>query len=254
MWNLLAATLEAAGKCMAALVPLLQTALWVGLIIWLIHRYNKQVSGVLTAIQKGIAEGRPVKAGSFFELGQLIRPQGVEEQSKRIDEEVQQLQATGPQALTPPSPEASRRSDVSLKKKYLLAEDLVMRELQSEFGAVINRSVRFGGVELDGIFVKEGNGYGVEVKFFRNRNSADRILLSLSRIEEALRRLGLRNFTIILALVCLNDAAVSPAVIEGIRARASQLGTLGTAIMIRVFPLQELADKFGIELDNADNA
>jgi len=56
---------------MAAWIPLLQTFLWVGLIIWLIRRYNTQVVAVLVSIQERIAKGSLVKAGPL-EIGQDI--------------------------------------------------------------------------------------------------------------------------------------------------------------------------------------
>jgi hypothetical protein len=246
--NLLGTNYETTSLLVTALVPLFQTILWVGLIVWLVHRYNSQVTAVLTAIKARIERGSPFKFG-MLELGQDIRPQGVQEQNKRMEEEVQQLQATTVQSIGAQSPEALRRFNVSLKQKYLLAEDLVMRELQSEFGTAINRSVRLGGVELDGIFGKEGRGFGVEVKFFTTRIATERLFPSLSRIEGSLQRLGWKNFTILLALVCENDEPVSPSVIERIQTHASEMGT---TVMVRVYTLKALAAKFGIELHQAD--
>jgi hypothetical protein len=235
---------------MTEFVPLLQTGLWVGLIVWLVHRYNAQVAAVLTAIQQRITQGSSVKAGPF-ELGADIRPQDLEEQNKRIQEEVQQIEAAPNQALPAPPQEATRTSQLSLRRRYILAEDLVMRELQSEFGAVINRSVRFGNAELDGIFAKSGGGFGVEVKYVRHRLHFDRILPSLSHVVQAIRRLGWDRFTLILALVCETDSAVTPSDLERIQTHASELGV---NLMTRVYTLSALANKFDIELPNTDNA
>jgi hypothetical protein len=235
---------------MIQFVPLLQTVLWVGLIVWLIFRYNKQVEAILTAIQGRITRGSSVKAGPF-ELGQEIRPQDVQEQSKRIEEEVQELEAAAVQVLPDATPESARRTQNSFRRRYLLAEDLVMRELQSEFGVVINRSVRFANFQLDGIFAKDGGGFGIEVKYVSRRIAFDRLLSSLANIHTALQRLGWRRFTLILVLVCETDDVVSPSDIERIQSRASELGI---TIITRVYTLRALADKFGIESQDADNA
>jgi hypothetical protein len=230
---------------MGALIPLLQTILWVGLIVWLIHRYNAQVVAILTSIQDRVAKGSSVKAGPF-ELGQDIRPQDAQEQKNRLEEEIQQLgePPPGPQLLPPG--EGSQSSRLDLQKRYLLAEDLVMRELQIEFGAPVNRQIRVGGVELDGMFAKEGSGYGIEVKYVRRRVTSDRLIDSLTRLQSSLQRLGWRRFTLILALVCESDEPISPSDIERIQARLSQLGV---PVMVRVYTLQSLADKFGIDLN-----
>src|SRR6266542_56805 len=140
---------------MSALIPLFQTLLWVGLIVWLIFRYNAQVAAILNSIQDRIAKGSSVKAGPF-ELGQDVRPQDAQEQKKRLEEEIQQLAEPAPEPQLLPSTEEARTSRQDLQKRYLLAEDLVMRELQIEFGTPVNRQVRLGGIDLDGIFALLG--------------------------------------------------------------------------------------------------
>ncbi len=232
---------------MSALIPLFQTLLWVGLIVWLIFRYNAQVAAILNSIQDRIAKGSSVKAGQF-ELGQDVRPQDAQEQKKRLEEEIQQLAEPAPEPQLLPSTEEARTSRQDLQKRYLLAEDLVMRELQIEFGTPVNRQVRLGGIDLDGIFAKEGAGYGIEVKYVRKRVALDRLLDSLSRLQTSLQRLGWRRFTLILALVCESDDPISPSEIEGIQSRLSQLAV---PVVVRVYTLQSLADKFGIDLNAA---
>ena len=218
--------------------------LWVALIVWLILRYHKQVGAVLTAIQERITRGSSLKAGPF-ELGQDIRPQDIQEQNKRIEDEVAQLEAATVSTLPTQTAEASRRSNVTLRRRYLLAEDLAMRELQSEFGVVINRSVRFAGVQFDGMFAKDGGGFGVEVKYVQSRKFLDRMVSSLSPILEAYKRLGWDRFTVLLALVCESDAAISVSDLERIQSHASELGL---SILIRVYTIDALANKFHIEL------
>jgi hypothetical protein len=228
--------------CMSEYAPLIQTILWVVLIVWLIFRYDKQIISFLKAIQDRIDKGSPLKIGSLLDIGQGIEAQDTQEMKKRFDDEIKVPQATTAQGQAAQSSENLNQS-IKLRKNYLLAEDLIMRELQSEFGAVINRSVRLGGVELDGIFAHQGNGYGVEVKFIHSQVVTEGIISSLNRIESGLRRFGWKKFTIILALVHENENNINSSFIEKIQARASDMSAI---IMIRVYTLRALEEKYGI--------
>ena len=225
-------------------VPLLQTSLWVGLIVWLIKRYHSQVVAVLTAIQQRIERGSAVKAGPF-ELGQEVRPQSTQEQNERIQEEVQQIEAAANKELVTSFPEKKRPSQGLLRGRYLLVEDLAMRELQAEFGVVINRSVSFPDFGLDGMFARDGAGFGVEVKYVRDKISIDPVLASLSHLAQTIHRFRWRRFTFVLVFVCETENAVGSSDIERIQTYASHLEF---PLLIRVYALSALTSKLGIEL------
>jgi len=228
---------------MAAWIPLLQTFLWVGLIIWLIRRYNTQVVAVLASIQERIAKGSSVKAGPF-ELGQDIRPQDVQQQKERLKaEEIEQLgEGSQPARLLPPK-DGGQLSLPDFRQRYLLAEDLVMRELQAEFGVVVNRQMRIGDVYLDGMFAKDGVGYGIEVKYVL-KPVVPRLVDSLTRLQNLVRQRNWRRFTLILALVCETNEPIAPSAIDRIQ---SDLSKLDVPTMLRVYTLRGLAEKFGVE-------
>jgi hypothetical protein len=230
---------------MTAFVPLFQTILWVGLIVWLIFRYHHQVVEILKAVQDRIIKGSSVKAGPF-ELGEDIRPQDVEEQNKRIEQEVQQIEEDRSPPATSSEQHRIQPSRTNVRKRYLLAEDLVMRELQSEFDAVMNRSVRFSDIELDGMFAKDGAGFGVEVKYVSDRFRLDQILQTLDGLQRKFHRFGWRRFSLILAMVCESEDVLTPAMVEKIQDHASKLGL---CLMTRVYSLTSLSAKFGIDLE-----
>lgn len=227
---------------MIELIPLFQTSIWVGLIVWLVTRYHNQVCAVLTAVQERIARGSSVKAGPF-ELGEDMRPQNVPEQNKRIDEELQQIEATSAQNSQTSQPMIAAASDSKLKQTYFLAEDLVMRELQSEFGVMVNRSVGFQDFGLDGIFAKEGAGFGIEVKYIKSGSRIEHLEQIIVKTATFTRRLHWSRFTFILALVCEQDGIISTSDLERLQELATKSGL---PLMTRVYTMSDLTSKFGL--------
>lgn len=169
---------------MDGLFPLLQTVLWVGLIVGLAWRYHQHSQGILSAVQKRIETGSGVKAG-WLEIQAPVLPQDAQQQVARIDQEVAEIVGEESAAIAPITSTADENSKRSIKSRYLTAEDLAFREIQSEFGVPVSRQVRIGPNRLDGFFTSAGSGYAVEVKYVKN-------LVNRSTLQHAVLDSGLK--------------------------------------------------------------
>jgi len=218
-------------------IPLFQTGLWIGLIVWLILRYKTLVSSVLTAVQNRIERGSSVKAGPF-ELGESIKTQTIDQQKNRLEED--------------------RRSDKSeegnneakplrTKNEYILIEDLALRKVQAEFGAPINRQVSLGrDVGLDGMFTIDGAAFAVEVKYVVSPRGdvSNYIPRSLEQIQSYIDRFGWQRFTFILVIVFERKELMNPPVLKQIQ---DHLSRYGEKVLVRFYEKNGLKDDFGIE-------
>ena len=63
---------------MDTFVPLFQTALWVGLILFAVLRFRRQLDEMIEVVETRIEKGAPLKAGPF-ELGEDFRTLAKEE-------------------------------------------------------------------------------------------------------------------------------------------------------------------------------
>jgi len=232
---------------MSAWIPLIQTVLWISLIVWLVSRYNTQVVAILNSILGRIDKGSSIKAGPF-EIGSDIQPQNIDDQKQRLKKEVEEQDSTSPKhkAVTPgkPGPPSLRK----FRQRYLMVEDLALRELQAEFGALVNRQIRLAGVALDGMFAKGGTGYAIEIKYVPHKLSIEVAFSSVMRLHTSFKDAGLKNVTVILALVGESNDTISSSELDQLRSR---LANYGESVIVRTFGLEQLATKFGIELDDA---
>jgi len=199
---------------MQHLAPLLQTALWVGLIVYLVRRYDKALRSVVDALRARIEAGSDVTVGKMLEI-KGYRPADTGSQARKLDVEVDDAlkQELEPNAVVaaeavvaepaaaypapvsmdldstiaepPPAsyevtkalfggPESVRR--LELKKRIALLEDLAIRRLQEQFNTQILRQVSGpSGVVLDGVFVRNGEMHTVEIKFFPSQISLAKV-------------------------------------------------------------------------------
>ncbi len=220
--------------------PVLQTGMWVVLIIWIISKYQGQIESMLSALGERVAGGSKVKAGPF-ELGEAVEPQSPQSQRDRIASEVEEIAVDSEDGVTTAQSERVR----SAQSKYFEVEDLALRAIQVEFRKNINRQVVLGGfVEADGSFIDEGTLYIVEVKYLGNRSRSTGVIdKTLTYLSSNLDRMGFRNVKIILALVHesqMQDAAIRNEVEHTAR-------RLGIDLVLRSFTLAELRRQFGIE-------
>jgi hypothetical protein len=222
---------------MVALASLIQTALWVLLIGAIAVRYHKVFGAILQAIQKRIEMGSELKAGPIS-LGP-VSPQSPEQQVIKLDQEVAEaLVAEEEEPQQPANPTTIRTS-------YLQAEDLALREIQTEFGVALSRLVQARGLEFDGFFVQDSTAYVIEVKYARRgvprsilQQSVDRILARTGRLEWSKVR--------VILVVVYGDASVDLLAADQILSQ--WLASYGDRIIIRTYSLARLAKKYGIPL------
>lgn len=224
---------------MEHITSLIETVLWVGLIVWLVLRFQPHIEAVVTSIQKRIDSGSTIKAGPF--TVEEFRPQPIEDQKKKAKEEIQE--AIGHEIETT-NTEARQKVTDALLSVYMRAEDLALRAIQSDYGATINRQVTAGrDTGFDATFVKDGRLHIVEVKYIQDISNIVRIRASIERLANSIESYHWKNAEIILAVVMANSMDIHEAdkkfvqVLEGIQ----------VPVKIRPFYLGELETRFGIE-------
>jgi hypothetical protein len=222
---------------MSAWVPLLQTAVWVGLIVWLVLRYKEQATSILVAVQKRIEHGSSVKAGPF-EIGESVKTQSLPEQKARLHDEANDSGESA--VITPPKLRTERT-------KHLLVEELAIRKVQAEFGTPVTRQVTIGhGIGLDGMFTKGGAAFGIEVKYIRNEQFHHHWIAAMDRVFRSIENLGWRRFTFIFVVVFERRELMSPAMLQGIQ---REMADYGEKVIVRYYALVDLEADFGISLE-----
>lgn len=131
--------------------------------------------------------------------------------------------------------------------RVLISEELVIRELSSEFGLNINRQMGLGeDIGLDGMFAKGGKGFGIEVKLIRQIPHVYNAIKSLEEIITNINKYGWRNFDVILAAV-IDDTTITN--IDSIKDKFEKhLADSKMKITIKYFIFTELLTKYGIEI------
>lgn len=227
---------------MQHLVALLQTTLWVGLTGYVLWRYNKPIESILNALHKRIESGSGLKAGPF-EIQPPLAPATPADQTKKLEAEVAEIKET----IAPEAASISIGYDPetpSIRDAYLRAEDLGIREIQSEFGVPVSRQVQTGPLQFDGFFVLDGSGYAIELKYSRKPISQDTVRPTVMRLSEGLKRFGLRNVFIIFVVVYdSNDVNISEEIlrIEKIAEKYHH------KTIVRCFRMDDLLVKYGMK-------
>jgi hypothetical protein len=150
----------------------------------------------------------------------------------------------GSEPLTTPA--NIHKAGGSLRAKYFQAEDLVLRAIQSEYGATVSRQVTAGAdIGFDGTFVSNGRLNIVEVKYLA-RPSANlaRLEASIDRLAQVISRYGWRNVQIILAVV-VESPEDTPKVTVRLQRLIDQ-SSLPVPVIVRCYSFAELQQKFGI--------
>ncbi|MEM9444936.1 MAG: hypothetical protein AAGA18_06240 [Verrucomicrobiota bacterium] len=164
------------------------------------------------------------------------------EQKKKIEQEVDELI----QESSKPA-EAANTKRTDLKRDIYLAEDLAMREIEQEFEVKTNRQVAFGSMDagIDGMFAKNGKGYGIEVKFVCNTLSRNVINQAAGIGNQLFERYGWKNFDMIIAVVLDNQ---NPVEVQKQRNQIQELvNEKGDGYHCRVYEYGELLKKCGID-------
>lgn len=218
-------------------VPFFQTLLWVALTATVLWWLRKQVIALLGAVHQRIQAGSPVRAGNIFELGESPPALSTQAQKAELQAEGKSDSAIGTDGSKPMLAIGASRA--------LLAEELMMRELQQEFGVSINRQVALSADKgLDGIFVRGGEAFGVEMKYVGRPPQVEIIRDAVARMRSFARRYAWKRFTPIVALVCdWQDLDI-----DAERSRiAKALHEVDSTAMVRVYSFTELARNYGLE-------
>ena len=167
---------------MEHIAPLIQTVLWVGLIAGIVWRFHAPIYGLLVALQKRIETGSNVKAGPF-EISDQLKPQDPASQKEKAAVETQEV-LEAQEKLSPAAAPAISIS-TSIQARYFQAEDMVLRAIQAEYGAPINRQVTAGRDSgFDGLFITSGRTNVVEVKYIAGKGQNQRIKATIQRLTE----------------------------------------------------------------------
>lgn len=141
------------------------------------------------------------------------------------------------------SPSLLSSHEVRVARAYL-AEGLVFQELQREFGGFVQREVRIGSTEIDGIIATSRGAIAVEVKLVKDLRNwqnriIDRVHYLLSVREVAKERYG--SVSILVAVVVDNKRTSSE-----MSRRLRELRRLYPELDVRIFFLPELLEKYGL--------
>jgi len=227
---------------MEYIAPLIQTILWVVLIIGILWRFYKQISGILNAFQKRIESGSNIKAGPF-EITEQLKPQDPSKQKEKTTFEIQEVIEALPVSKGKSLPPPKERNISEVRAKYFQVEDLVLRAIQSEYGATISRQVTAGAdMGFDGAFVVNGRLNIVEVKYLTNTYNVSFIRKTLERLSNAINNYGWRNVQIILAVVFEKEDDIIKA-----SKRLREIGEgMPFSVVVRSYTFSELQSKFGV--------
>jgi hypothetical protein len=221
------------------LVPLIQTILWVSLILFLVLWLNKPIRQLLAAVRQRVETGSAVKAG-WFELSEL-RTQPVEQQLLRTKEDAAEVARS-----TQENSEKDHGENAAPLKtsNILLAEDLALRALQADLGVPFNRQISLGpDTGVDAAFARNGKLNLIEVKFFPGPAEPRLVREALDRLSASVKALHWGNVQFIAILVFQHREDVYlPAV--GFN---DALRGMDIPVEIKTYALSELMSRFGVE-------
>ena len=186
----------------------------------------------------------PDKEGFFRALSPL-------EQKQKLDEEVQDANIKLGHGESDKILATQKQTDTTLevftRANIVLAEDLALREIESEFGGPVYRQVTIAQqFPVDGLLTYRGNRIIVEVKYVRR---------SLMTLRSTLSRIGER-FRTILRSVFPPSSFILAVVVEDIpeehrRSEIQQieklLSSLDPPIQLRIYDFNALKQKYGID-------
>ena len=213
-------------------MELIQTLLWVSLIVGIVWKYNKPIEAILTAVADRIKSGANIKAGPF-EISEQLQPQSLSQQTQKIKNEVSQE--------SKPSESNSKNLNIP---NYFEAEDFALRAVQSEYGVALNRQMTAGRDEgFDGAFAKEGSLHLVEVKYVSKSLASKYAFDAANQLVSIVKKYGWQNVRLIIVLVIKEEIQT-----ESIVNSLSTTKNIGTyPVEFKVYTFSELRKMFNIE-------
>lgn len=200
----------------------------------MVLKFESAITELFNTLRKRIESGSEVKVGPF-ELGQL-NPQNPSQQAAKTESEIKENLKSDETVL-------GSGIKNTLRTNYLIAEELAIRAIETEFNQSARRQVAFGDRDgFDGIFALEGQAQIIEVKYFTNAVSAQRVRDSISRIKNLYESYGWRNVRIIFVLVAENEKYFTK-VSEKLADIAEDMEA---EVIFRSYTLTSLREKFGV--------
>lgn len=173
-----------------------------------------------------------------------------DEQRRRLEADVKEIQQDETPSLSDTKDEGAEdekgRTDVpreiSIRQTYALAEELAIREIETEFGVPVQRNLAVGSSLLDGVATMHGILTAIEVKFVRGREWK-------RRAREALRRASDLSLPAEMPLlIAFVVESVSSEEVEGFSieyARTLGLWQTGHTRYMKVYDFDKLKTKYG---------
>jgi hypothetical protein len=171
------------------------------------------------------------------------------EQKERLDQEIRELESAGPAIehhgiIAVEMEGTGLVKDLSVRQAWILAEDLVFRELESEFGVPIQRQVAVAGdYGVDGVFLDRGRLKVVEIKFTHHQRLARLVRKAAEQFSRFADKVQPAP-SFILAIVV---EALPHEQLKHERARClEQLKSMPFPIDLRIYDFGELKEKYGV--------
>jgi hypothetical protein len=195
----------------------------------------------------------------------FIQITSLEEYRRRLEREVAELEpaseilkvndiieyATEQQVIT--QTKEIKRLENQARTDIVVAEDLVLRLLESKYNVPATRQVTFALIDskvyLDGLIPINGKTVGVEIKLCREKTMKNNMIAWFHKIRAKAESLALddRRPVDSLYIVIVGDS-LSPSSINSLRNRASEIFE-GSPLPIEYwnYELSDLKQKFGVE-------
>jgi hypothetical protein len=180
-----------------------------------------------------------------------------EDHRARLENEIESLQADELRAEAGAAPgaalQASPATTTDIRRTYVLAEDLVLRKIESELGVPIRRQskIEFGGAEMtfDGVAVDGDRIVAIEVKVFGVSfpyTAVEALIHQTASFRREILPSQSDVLLLLLALVPLTNMAPTDEL--RIRNRLSPfIAEAGMDVNVRFFDLNALRKTFGID-------
>ncbi len=221
--------------------PFLQTVLWVGLIGGIAIRFHNPIYDILVSLKNRIDAGGSFKAGPF-ELSGQVTPLSIEEQAKRISQEINNM-LKGDSTV---HGSAEIAATPEFRMTYFQAEDLALRAIQAEYRHPIQREVElFNGLHVDGLLKIGRSPYAIEVKFLPHPTKAPEILRNtLAAFEKKLRDNHIFGLHLIIALVFPTEESANKFASDVYK--EAEFSFITVPLDIRCYALPDLQKRFGL--------
>lgn len=183
----------------------------------------------------------------FPEADGFFRAMTPDEQKNRLEQEIRESESiVGGEGKTTAAEKDGDRifKAVAVRHDWVIAEELAFREIESEFGATVKRSVAAGPDQgLDGIFIHKGRLTAIEIKYVRGHQWRQSVEYALKHIQSAVEKIKpVQDFVLVLV-----TERIPPERRESELSRVRErLASTSLQIQLRIYDFAELKTKYGV--------